>query len=356
MFDLSVRSDAITPFWKSGKMCGETAVVCVEWWCEKPAKARLSFEPLTIEKVTNYTGDVVYEEGKDYIVDGRTIIRTDDSSIPYLHHRQILGEGAGDGLSIKGEKTMLYTEGDYICNHQIAVTYTFDTSKIYNFESEISDRLPKTFEKLKSDKPFNLVFYGDSVTFGCSCTEWQNLPPHQPPYAKIVHRALVEEYGDHINYINTALGGTKTDWALKNVDTHVCDYNPDLVVLAFGCNDGISMDANHFKANMKAMIERIREKCGDDVEFLIIDCYCPSRHSLAAPGLLHFNTQQYFKYVNEELVHEFDGVDKVKMGGLHEMMIAHKEYRDFFVNNINHPGDFFHRIIAQIVLSKLVKY
>ncbi len=356
MFDLSVHGEAITPFWKSGKMCGETAVMYVEWWSKGPAVARLAFEPLKIERVTNYIGDVVYEEGKDYLVDGRTIIRTENSSIPYLHYNQILGEGAGDGLSIKGEKTMLYTEGDFMCNHQIAVTYTLDTSKIYNFESNITDRLPKTLEKLKSKEPFNLVFYGDSVTFGCSCSEWQELPPHQPPYAKIVHKALCEEYGDHINYINTALGGSKTDWGLKNVDDHVCDYNPDLVVLAFGCNDGISMDANHFKKNLKAIIERIREKCGDDVEFLIVDCYCPSRHSLAAPGLLHFNTQQYFKYTNEELVHEFTGVDKVKMGSLHEMMIAHKEYFDFFINNINHPGDFFHRIIAQTVLSKLVEY
>lgn len=63
-----------------------------------------------------------------------------------------------------------------------------------------------------------------------------------------------------ISYANTAEGGQTSEWGLKNVQERLIDRAPDLLVLAFGMNDGTWFkDEGAFDGNIRGILNAVRE-------------------------------------------------------------------------------------------------
>jgi hypothetical protein len=73
--------------------------------------------------------------------------------------------------------------------------------------------------------------------------------------------------GKVLHYVNTAVGGMDSNWGAANVQTHVNDYQPDLVVLAFGMNDG-HKTRDHYMDLTKKITESMRENTDADIILL----------------------------------------------------------------------------------------
>ena len=58
--------EQLVPFWTTQTMYGES-VLFVREQADGDATASLLFEPTRVLRVTNSAGDVVYEEGRDYV-------------------------------------------------------------------------------------------------------------------------------------------------------------------------------------------------------------------------------------------------------------------------------------------------
>lgn len=350
--DFSLKSESIFPFWKSGKIYGETVLALKREG--NRTGGSLAFFPLKIEKVTDYTGEKTYIEGKDYIIDGQNIFLA-PSCIPYIGFDALVGKDLGIYPASDKINKIYCGEGDFLQSHQMAVTYTVDKGAI-NLNCNISDKLKNSFEKLRNADNFRLLFYGDSITTGCSSSGWQNLPPYMPSYPELVHGGLKEAYKLDIICENTAVGGTGTDWALENVNERLIDLKPDLTVLAFGINDGISVSYEKYKKNISEIIINSRAALGNGTEFLLVDCFTPSPYALTENYQPFLGSQREFWKANAEIAAEFEGVDVAPLGQVHSIMLKHKFYADMLVNNINHPNDFLMRLFAQVILSKLVEF
>lgn len=351
--DLSLKGECLFPFWKSGRMYAET-VLALKREGDAEACGSLAFKPLKIEKVTDYTGSKVYREGKDYVLDGRKIIFKQDGCVPQIAFSQLVGKDIGAFPASDKVNKIYCAEGSFLQEHQAAVTYTFEKSD-FPLEIGVSEKLSAALSKLKSAEKFRILFYGDSITTGCSSSGWQNLPPFTPSYTRLVHGGLQEAYGREIEYENTAVGGTGTDWALENVEERLISLKPDLTVLAFGINDGILVSKDKYKRNVAEIIKKTRKQLRD-AQFLLVDCFTPSPYALTENYQPFLGTQRQFWQADRELCDEFEGVDTAPLGSVHDVLLQSKFYADMLVNNINHPNDFLTRLFAQVILAKLTEF
>ena len=338
----------LVPFFKSGRMTMETVLMLEK---EGSACGNLAFEPLKINSVTDYTGKRVYKEGKDYIAEGRKI-KLVNTELPRCKFSELVGKDIGFFPASDKINKVYCAEGPFLQDRQICVDYEFDLSKC-SFKSEKDGlALKNSIDKLEGKNNFNLLFYGDSITTGCSSSSWQKLPPMRPSYPEMVTAAIEYAFERKVDYFNTAVGGMGTDWALENVKERLIDIKPDLVILAFGINDGILLNKEKYYDNTYRIIERAKES-KPDTEFILVDCFTPSPYALTENFIPFLGSQRSFWEADEELSEKFDGVTVAKVGKAHDELLKNKFYADMLVNNINHPNDFLSAVFAQVILSKI---
>ena len=75
-------------------------------------------------------------------------------------------------------------------------------------------------------------------------------------------------YGAKVALRNLSVGGTDTVWGIKNIGK-VIEADPDLVLLAFGMNDSHRRPAQEYQANIRAMVDAVRQ-VRTDCEFILI--------------------------------------------------------------------------------------
>lgn len=85
-------------------------------------------------------------------------------------------------------------------------------------------------EEIKNDYP-RIVCFGDSVTFG-----WNVSYDFSYPY--MLEKNLASKYPG-IKVINSGVGGNTTTDALSRLNKDALYYNPHLVIINFGLNDGM---------------------------------------------------------------------------------------------------------------------
>lgn len=100
---------------------------------------------------------------------------------------------------------------------------------------------PFSREKLSKGDPVKAVYYGDSITYGWGSTALAEVDraPRCPGYCDLAMDYLESKYGSEISRVNLSKSGETSAWAKEYANyKKVCDENPDLVILAFGMNDG----------------------------------------------------------------------------------------------------------------------
>ena len=121
--------------------------------------------------------------------------------------------------------------------------------------SEYKERISRHFNTPNS-KPWNWVFYGDSITHGAAHTHgWRSFP-------EIFHERVRYELKQTADVvINTGVSG-QTAFKLcqkEYFDRSVTRFEPDAVFLLIGINDIVKVEggAEEFRKNLESIVEQI---------------------------------------------------------------------------------------------------
>lgn len=315
--------------------------------------APLLYAPEDVFSVRSYDLKTEYVEGVDYEVKDGKIYRLEGSAMPHFTWDEFYPtskETSVSGNAFGGSKKpyVFFAEGTYFHKNQVFVTYNHQKDESL-FVPEKSTKLHKFVEKLERGEEVNLVFFGDSITAGANASGRGENPqaPYTPMWTQMVTAALQAKYPNaKINYINTAVGGKETNWGIEELGTRVNAHNPDLVVLAFGMNDG-GKTTESFTANIKKMVDSILS-ANPDCEIAVVGTMLP--HSETT----YFRNQNLQEAALKEMAKSYTNVDVVPMTSVHSSLLEHKRYFDMTGNNVNHPNDFLIRIYAQTILEVLI--
>ena len=342
----------LRPFWASDSInrVEQEALLFVqegEHWPDAP----LLFDPSRVIDVRSATLAHSYSEGQDWICRGRFLALPPDSRIFRFQRSELRPQTAPPGAGMfpgrDGQAGVLFCEADYFHQRQVVVTYEhagppWDGPRP-GFQG---DNLPRSLDLLKREKRLKLVLFGDSISVGANASGFTGAPPYLPTWGELVKHKLADAYQAEIAYQNPSEGGRDTLWGLAEVGQRVAAEQPDLVILAFGMNDGTSgLEAGAFRANLSAMMEIIRRR-SPWAEFILV------APMLANPESLFDGRQSEYGDVVQSL--RGSGTAAVDMGRFHAALLKRKRYVDLTGNHINHPNDFLSRCYAMAVSAALL--
>lgn len=341
----------LRPVWMGDTVEGETALF-IKNTQSGGATASVLFPVQKVISVRNSSGDVTYEEGRDYLwapgatqivlPSGSRIVSFTEAELrrPAGSQRHKLTHRDGDGEILFGATSEYH-------RMQTCITYTHVaedwTSKTPVFDE---NALPRTIAKLRQHKPVSIVLLGDSISTGCNASGWAGEAPFQPAFQDLLIQHLQATYQTRVQLANPSVGGRDTAWALTMVDT-VLQSEPDVVILAFGMNDSAGRSVEQYKANTLDVIEQISEQ-RPETEFILLASMLGNRNWIT---LKH----ELFPLYRDALAELCEpGIALADMTTLWSEFFKRKQDWDLTGNGVNHPNDFGHRVYAQVLSTLLV--
>ena len=362
---------------------GTTSVKETVMFIDKGDVKTLLFPIESIVSVTSYDGRTTYEEGKDYVVEDGKLKVTENSAIRCITSNVYYNYA---GSLIKKDGKELYWGESMMKQWQVCVTYTHaDNWEGYLQESQLE--VYKDFvKKLVDGEDVTVFFYGDSITWGACSTHAENVAPKQGAYPMLFVQALADLFGytvkyvntglvasmpchtvpttDYvagergtITYVNTAIGGWTSADGVNYFDKFVKEpvekYGCDLLVLAFGMNDG-GVDASVTRSNDKTIIEKLFA-INPDASVMIVSTMTPHTGSTWDSSNTRSQERQLLSLAKTYRKDE-KAVAVACMNSVSKAVQEHKTFNDYAGNNINHPNDWFYRVYAQTLLQTLIGY
>ncbi|MCH7227736.1 SGNH/GDSL hydrolase family protein [Haloferula sp. A504] len=330
-------------FYAGGRMTDESVLFSED---VDPRSATLLFKPSKVHSVSAANGSQKYEQGVDYTVDlEQGVLRlTPDSRIPCP--RLYGGEGPRYNRfrNRKGEG-MLFGEGDLFHSLQIRVDYDHSgdewDGKAFVPENQ-SDRLPGLHEKLERKQPLRLCLIGDSISVGYNASDFVKAEPGQPAFGELVAKEL--QAMTEVEFQNVSRAGATASWGLKQLDRV---ESPDLVMIAFGMNDGNRAGSTPaYEKNVRTMITALR-KDQPELEIVLVANMLPNEEFRAHQT--HFENRDALKRIAADLDH----LAVADVMSVTAAMLERKKFADICGNHVNHPNDFIHRLYASVILRTL---
>lgn len=345
---------ALEPIWEGDTLYNESVLLVEDEKGE--AQAPLLYPARQILSVRDYTLRQTYAQGTDWTYADGVIRRAKDSALPVFPYAEFycLDETPADSV-------MNYAFGGHIRvgpghvfqPRVVNVTYVHEGTWRWKKPAYKGDKVPRMMEKLRAGQPVTIVFYGDSVTSGDEVTSFLGIEPHTPVWSSMFCDKLQAVYGSPIHKVDSALGGTRSEWGLENLQTRVIDHHPDLFVLGFGNNDRFS--PAEYKAKIREMIERVRAAC-PDAACILVDPMCANRFIARGDDGYMWNVfQYYYAEKNLELEDEMEQVVTMEINRPQLQLQEIKRFHDMTANNINHPNDWFYRFMAQVASRLLIQ-
>lgn len=356
------KEEWMEPFWKGEKVWRETfAMIRKEGVCE----ASFLRSPGEVLKVESYSGEAVYEPGRDYLVREDKLILPRGSRIPHTDEERFFHrteEESRRALEEKGIRldfgAVATTDGrylnlcaignpGYVTDWQVAVTYRAQEPWTGSVPEGRMRDLPRLSGKIARGEPVTVLLYGDSISCGWDCSGKYGHEPGQPIWPTLLLRKMQRKWQVPIRFHNTSASGMDTQWAIDHVRERVCFCQPDLVILGFGMNDRCG--GEEYQEKTGRLMAAIREET-PGAEFVLIATTLPN--PLADTPPMHFwaHQSQYSRSL-EGLCAE--GVVVADVQALQKEMEKKKRYLDLTGNLLNHPNDFLARVQAQVVAAVL---
>ncbi len=356
----------IRPLWEGDTVAHETVL-----FREDEHKARLTFPADEILGVLSSDLLTEFEEGRDWRLEDGCIVRPEGSRLPFMplttfyppEHR----DGHDFGCSEEGHPWLGFGEGNTMLAFMTDITYRHSAPWTGPVPPSQTHKLARFLGRLEKGLESTVVFYGDSITTGANSSGTVGVPPFAQPFPEMTAAALAKKYGyelaldvkpyepmkeipsvgTHVlHYVNTSVGGMESNWAKANVGERVTAYRPDLVVLAFGMNDG-GKPVEEFLRLTKETAALIREGTpGADI--LLLSSMLPHRR---AAGF--FGNQDLFEDALAAFAEPEEHIGLAPMTSVHRYLLTRKEFYHASGNNINHPSDFLARVYAMVLLAAL---
>lgn len=345
----------LVPIWDTDIIYGESFTMVRE--ADGTAKAPFLYPPLEILRVENAACTECYEEGTDwYLEDGQLCLPKDSRIFAFTPEELYPRNPATKFYFPMPGGNLIYCEDSFFHDRQISVTYTCKKGGWNGVTPVFAEKqLPRTIHRLQSGQPLNMVLYGDSISWGYNASRSVNASPYQAGYGELLKEGLHRHYHVPIHYTNTAIAGKESAWGLAFIDELVNDYEPELVILAFGMNDGLKTP-EEFAHYALSMVSRIREK-NPDCEIIFTAPTTPN--PLLTDERAPFFANQPLFYDALLCISEDPafggGIAVADFTGMQAELHRHKRFIDTTGNNVNHPNDFFHRCLAQFLYGMLTK-
>jgi lysophospholipase L1-like esterase len=333
----------LRPFWSADTIYNETILMYQKTGATE-VNGKLLFIPRSIVSVKSFDQIKVFDQPTDFTVNGRTIVKTGSSAMPYTKESDL--DFADYNWNIMQSKW-------------ITVTYIPDRSgwkgPVFGYKG---DKMPKLMQKLKNKKPVTIIALGMSITRGLNVSGYggdNKIPacaPYMPGYVSLFAYELQKKYGySDITALNAALPGSTCDWAAKYADKYVNPYQPDLVILDMGMNDFWSYGVAAFKSNIQAAISKIKADC-PNAEFMLLSNMLFDPEYLTDPAILKYYTDRMKGYNTALQSMVTTGIVNLDMTTMSDSIYQRKKPKDCIVNPL-HPNDYLARWYAQGMVALL---
>ena len=358
-FDESSLASLLVPVWETNEIFGETGIVI-----GADGKVKLLGKPVHGTVVLkNIFGDVLYEEGIDYTVEGDTIQRIVGGNLPYFevddYFRkepnaaiQLKTNAGKTGMPFAEERYVYFSEGVDCFEKYITVSYKTE-EKLAEGLIVRDDALQTFMEKVKVEKKAHVKFYGDSITVGCNATGTQygsNVSPYTPNWITLVTKYLEGKFGAEITVENHAVGGWASIQGIDNFDKKCGEglAETDMLCIGFGAND-LHTPTDRFEANIVAMMEKYFA-ANPNGSVLLYSTLLPNAE------LIGWRVNQpLFEKVLLDIQTRYERVGVAKVSTVFSTLEKDgKPTRDWLANSVNHPNDFGVRVYAQTILTTLL--
>ncbi|MBQ2726530.1 MAG: SGNH/GDSL hydrolase family protein [Clostridia bacterium] len=311
----------------------------------------------------------VYTEGTDYFVENGMLCVPENSRIPRLAYADYYfpltdEEHEENRLATKfpaaGNRGWGYIRAEIgpgkpgMSAWMLAVTYRHSADSIVTPPAVKSDVFASLTAKLESGRDIKIVATGDSITDGWSASgkNGVNIPPYCPQYNVLVQNFMESRYGVKVTQKNVGVSGSNTNGGLTKLD-EICAEQPDLVIIAFGMNDGCGISPETYTANINTMVGTIAERCPEACTVVVGTCL-PNDLVALGPGggsLLRYHIEYADCLKNAEKT--WKNAAHADVTTVNIEMFRRKVYQDVAGSNSNHPNDYMHRVYAQVVLRTI---
>jgi len=335
MFDARL----LEPFWLSTTMRGES-LLFVDRGDGFPA-ASLLFEHVDRLSLTSATGEVQFENGLDFVVDG-------DAGVVRLTPRSRIPFATLGALYPAHEPFVLIAdEDDQFHRLQAAATYVHRPDQWHGYVPRVAAlELPRTLQRLATAQPLTVSVTGDSISEGFNASGVTGVPPRQPPYASLVAAGLQHVFDSQVTLNNFAVSGWTSDHGAADV-ARVADAHPDLVIVGYGMNDAGYAEPNDYAANIAGIMNGVRA-VSPEAEFILVSPMLPN------PRWDYPVLQRFGAYRDALAQLCGSGAALADLTSLWTDLLVRKTHHDLTGNGINHPNDFGHRLYAQVILGLVV--
>ena len=265
--------DMYKPVWLGDTVYEESLVVVEE--ADGTKVGKLLYEPTEIIRVNDYTLKEEYA-ASEYRIEGKNLILTETSTMPYLTYEQYYEADITDMPGMQTQtgsepgRNILFTESASLLRYHVNVTYRHADTWQGTVPVYQGDKLPNTMKKMKEDKSLSLFMTGDSIAAGCSSSALLNIEPFRPSFGVGFELELESWYDADVEFENKAVGGWTSQNGRDHIEEQMVEYAPDLAIIAFGMNDGsFNVPNSTFESNIRDIIEAIRD-ASPDCEFILI--------------------------------------------------------------------------------------
>jgi hypothetical protein len=121
---------------------------------------------------------------------------------------------------------------------------------------------------------------------------------------------------------------------------------------AFGMNTG-GQNAQGFAAQAKTFAERVFAKA-PDVKLVMVSSMLPNTEG-KNDSVVQYQ-EEALKPVVKALQDAGHTAELAPLQSVHKVLDSVKRFRETSGNNMNHPGDYLHRIYAQVALETICGY
>ncbi len=338
----------LTPIWEGTTVYDESVMPLYN--------ADGSMSPITLayaidEIVSVKSADLqtTYTAGTDYTVENGKLVIPSGSAIPVTQYSEYYFDTpTGNAYPTTDGGYMYFSEDGWFHDRQIVVTYTHSDTWGGSVPKKQGQNLTNVQEKLENKEPITVAFYGDSITEGANSSAFLKKKPRLETYAELTVEAMRRTYGyEEIYYVNTALGGQTTAWGAENAQNRVAMHEPDLLFIAFGMNDPVTLEAD-YKASIESIINTVRAD-NADCDIVLVGTMLPNEEA----GNNTYGNQVEFVNVLNTIAGEYSNVVVADMTNMHKSLLEMKSYRDMTGNNVNHPNDFLGRVYAQVLMETI---
>ena len=360
VFNDDMLNAYLQPYWYTREIYNEPVLFVGE-----EGEATLMYEPSEVHSVQNSFLSMMYEEGKDYVIEGRTIRRVKGGNAPYIavddyfmkepNHPEVVIEADPKKTDIPFSETryLPYGEGTTFTSRQVVITYR--TDEVFNgtIPQYQPEKLTNFLTKLQNKEELRIMVYGDSVAAGCNASGTSyggNVNPYMPTAPELVKLYLEKNYDAKITLGNKAVGGWKVRDCINNYNGLLKDEKIDLLILRIGGNDSDS--------NMDKYLSEITQLLDlffadhPEANVILQTPELPNQQSMWT-GCLNELEDWAIEAVNGHSFSEQIAVAPVQTF-TNWLEARGKRTRDWLSNNINHPNDFIIRYFAQVILKVML--